>query len=163
MNELYLITGSNLGDKRSNLETASRHIAEQIGDIVVSSSIYETEPWGNALQPSFYNQAHRVITSLTAGETMRTILKIEQQMGRVRTIKNAARSIDIDILFFNQETIETQDLTIPHKEICNRNFVLQPLKEIAPALIHPQYQKSVTELSALCTDRLKAHALSNAS
>ena len=87
------------------------------------------------------------------------MLKIEEDMGRVRTIKNAARNIDIDILFFNDDIVNEENLTIPHPQMINRRFVLMPLNEIAPAKNHPVYNKSVRQLLAECKDELKVNPL----
>lgn len=155
MNETYLITGGNIGDRRLELERAATHIEKKIGHILKSSGIYETAAWGNTDQPSFYNQVHLVQTDLLPGEVMSAILKIEQEMGRIRTEKNAARIIDIDILFFNDEVIQTKNVIVPHKEIPNRKFVLKPLLEIAPNYIHPALQKPIIQLAAESTDQLQ--------
>lgn len=161
MNEIYLITGGNIGNRRLNLETASVMIEDNVGKIIRSSKIYETDAWGITDQAIFYNQVHLVKSKLSAQQIIQTILKIEKDMGRIRTIKNAARIIDIDILFFNDEIINEQDLTIPHKEIPNRRFVLTPLNELAPQLIHPVLKKKIHVLLTDCTDNLKVTPVSN--
>lgn len=160
MNDVFLMTGSNIGDRTNNLRTAEAHINKTIGKIILKSSIYETAPWGNALQESYYNQALKVITQLTASEAMSALLKIEHLMGRKRTFKNAARIIDIDILFFNNEIIKFEALEIPHKEITNRRFVLEPLYEIAPGKIHPALHKKTSTLLKECKDPLNVIRLS---
>jgi 2-amino-4-hydroxy-6-hydroxymethyldihydropteridine diphosphokinase len=156
MNKLFLITGGNVGDRKKNLETASQLIQNKIGKIILSSKIYETDAWGIRNQNSFYNQVHVVETDFSAEEVMKKILKIEEKMGRVRTIKNAARVIDIDILFFNNDIVHEQNLTIPHPQIINRRFVLMPLDEIASTKIHPLYKKNIHQLLLMCKDELKA-------
>ena len=156
MNLTYLITGGNIGDKKKNLEKAAASIENKIGQILKSSAIYETAAWGNTDQPSFFNQVHLVETALTPNELMSSILGIEKKMGRVRTTKNAARIIDIDILFFNDEIIETESVMVPHKEIPNRKFVLKPLLELAPDYIHPFLKKTIIQLDAETTDTLEA-------
>lgn len=155
MNDIYLITGGNMGNRRLNLKTAAVMIEKNIGKIIRSSKIYETDAWGITDQDTFYNQVHLVGSKLSAQQVIQIILKIEKDMGRIRTIKNAARIIDIDILFFNDEIINEQDLTIPHKEIPNRRFVLTPLNELAPQLIHPVFKKNIHALLTDCTDNLK--------
>ena len=157
MNYTYLITGGNIGDKKKNLEKAATFIEKKIGHILKSSAIYETAAWGNTDQASFYNQVHFVETLLSPDKLMSIILDIEKRMGRVRTIKNAARIIDIDILFFNDEVIETETVLIPHKEIPNRKFVLKPLLELAPDYIHPLLKKTMMQLEAETTDTLEAY------
>ena len=137
MNTVYILTGGNIGERLINLEKAQKYLEDKIGKIERSSLIYETAAWGNNDQPDFYNQVHVIRTKLTAEEIMQNILKIEEKMGRIRTFKNAARLIDIDILFFNKEIINNPGLIIPHTEIANRRFVLEPLNELSPHMIHP--------------------------
>lgn len=141
MNQLFLITGSNLGNRQKNLEVAAALIDKRIGKIIRRSKIYETDAWGIMDQPTFYNQVLIVESKFSAQKVIQKILKIEEEMGRVRTIKNAARIIDIDILFFNDETVNEQNLIIPHQEIANRRFVLVPLNELEPEMIHPVLKK----------------------
>ena len=155
MNKVFIITGGNIGDRMKNLETAEKLIEVQIGHIIQTSKIYETEAWGNNDQPSFYNQVLIAETNFSADKVIKKILKIEEDMGRERTIKNAARNIDIDILFFNDDIVNEENLTIPHPQMINRRFVLVPLNEIASAKIHPVYNKSVSQLLAECKDELE--------
>ena len=159
MNKVFIITGGNIGDRMKNLETAEKMIEQQIGNIIQTSKIYETEAWGINDQPSFYNQVLIVETNFSADKVIKKILKIEEDMGRVRTIKNAARNIDIDILFFNDDIVNEENLTIPHPQMINRRFVLMPLNEIASAKNHPVYNKSVAQLLAECKDELKVTPL----
>ncbi len=156
MNKLFLITGGNIGDRKRNLETAAALIQKQIGKIMRLSAIYETEAWGITNQPAFYNQVLEIETLLSPREVLDLILKIEEEMGRKRSIKNAARNIDIDILFFNNEIINEHNLTIPHPEIINRRFVLLPLLELEPHKIHPALNKSIQELFSETKDKLGA-------
>lgn len=145
-----------MGNRAKNLELASALIAARAGKIIQSSKIYETEAWGITEQPSFYNQVHVIESEFSAQEILKIILHIEEKMGRIRSVKNAARIIDIDILFFNNEIINEPDLTVPHPEISNRRFVLMPVNEIAPEMIHPVLKKRMDELLLLCKDPLKA-------
>ena len=156
MNKLFLITGGNIGDRKGNLEAAAALIQKQIGKIIRLSAMYETEAWGITNQPAFYNQVLEIDTLLSAREVLHLILKIEEEMGRKRTIKNAARIIDIDILFFNNEIINEHNLIIPHPEIANRRFVLLPLLELDPTKLHPSLHKTVQELLAETKDKLNA-------
>jgi 2-amino-4-hydroxy-6-hydroxymethyldihydropteridine diphosphokinase len=159
MNTGYILTGANLGDRLANLQRAKEYLAIETGNIVASSSIYETEAWGNNDQPDFYNQVHIIDTKLSAEQMMERILKIEKQMGRVRGAKNASRIIDIDILFFNDDIINKKDLVIPHPEIINRRFVLTPLNELSPELVHPALNKTIKELLSTCKDTLNVRPL----
>ena len=160
MNKIFLLTGGNIGDRKKNLETAAVFIEKEIGSIVQSSKIYETEAWGITNQAPFYNQVLLIESEFSAKAILQKILKVEEDMGRVRTIKNAARIIDIDILFFNDEVINEPNLNVPHREIVNRRFVLTPLNELAPNFVHPVLNKSIHHLLANCTDELKVTATS---
>src|SRR5436190_1091081 len=132
MNKTYLLLGSNMGDSELQLLIAIKNISRQVGNIIRKSKLYSTAAWGNTDQPDFLNQVLIVETKLTALQTIDIILGIEKKMGRVRTKKNAARIIDIDILFFNKEIIEEKNLHVPHPQIENRRFVLIPLNELSP-------------------------------
>ena len=159
MNTTYLLLGSNMGNSRQQLLQAKKNIQQQIGKIIRQSNLYSTAAWGNTHQPDFLNQVIIVQTKLTAAQTMQAILTIEKKMGRIRTVKNAARIIDIDILFFNNEIIKKKNLTIPHPEIQNRRFVLIPLAEIAVSLVHPLLKKTAKELLNICTDTLNVQKI----
>jgi len=154
VNKLYLLLGSNMGNSKSQLTTAILNIEKLIGCLTRQSGIYSTAAWGNLNQPDFLNQVIIVETKLSAHQSMQTILSIEKKMGRIRTIKNAPRIIDIDILFFNKEIIEEAQLSIPHPQIQNRRFVLIPLNQLSPNLKHPVLKKSVHQLLIHCTDKL---------
>ena len=158
MNTAYILTGGNIGDRLGNLQKAKEHLAK-VGNVAISSSIYETEAWGNRDQPDFYNQVHIISTKLSAEQLMEKILKIEEQMGRIRAAKNASRVIDIDILFFNDAVINTGNLIVPHAEISNRRFVLTPLDELCPELVHPVLHKTIHELLSTCKDTLSVKPL----
>lgn len=160
MHPLYVLVGGNIGDRRNNLDVALCWLQKEIGQVIKSSAIYETEAWGNNDQPDFYNQVHIINTQLPADEAMQKILDIEEKMGRVRTIKNAARIIDIDILFYNNEIINVTGLTVPHPEIANRRFVLVPLDELSPGFVHPTLHKTIHELLSTCTDGLEVKPVS---
>jgi len=155
MSKAYLLTGGNLGDRKENLSKAIELINEQCGRVTRSSSLYETAAWGITDQPSFLNQALEVSTSLNAKQLMRRILKVEKIMGRVRKEKFGPRIIDIDILFFENEIHDLSFLKIPHPELQNRRFVLVPLVEIDPELLHPVLKKTVAELLEECPDNLE--------
>ncbi|WP_235918460.1 2-amino-4-hydroxy-6-hydroxymethyldihydropteridine diphosphokinase [Sediminibacterium soli] len=150
----YLLTGGNLGNREENLQKACALIEERCGKIQSSSSIYETEAWGMRDQPAFFNQALALQTSLLPAELMRELLAIESEMGRTRTVKMGPRTIDIDILLIGDQVIHTDLLTLPHPAMASRRFVLLPLSEIAPALVHPVLHKTISVLLAECTDPL---------
>jgi len=154
MNNTYLLLGSNMGNSKKQLSKAMGLIEKQIGKITRCSGLYSTAAWGNTNQPDFLNQVIMVQTKLTAAQTMHTILGIEKQMGRLRNVKNAPRIIDIDILFFNKEIIEEEQLTIPHPQIQNRRFVLVPLNELSPNFKHPVLGKTIHRLFIHCPDKL---------
>ena len=151
----YLLLGSNVGDRLHHLKTALNLISENISPIINRSAVYETMPWGNEKQPSFLNQGLEISTSLTARQLMRKVLKIEEEMGRVRKEKLGPRIIDIDILLFENEIHDLRFLKIPHPEMHNRRFVLVPLAEIDPALQHPVLKKTIAELLEECPDNLE--------
>jgi len=154
MNNVYLLIGGNLGNRVENLKTSHDLITRDVGTIVRQSSIYETAAWGVTDQPSFLNEVLQVSTNLKAETVLETILSIEERMGRKRIVKMGPRIIDIDILFFNEEIISLPHLKVPHPEIANRRFVLEPLNEIAPSYIHPVLQKNIHTLLLNCKDEL---------
>lgn len=154
MNEIYLLLGSNLGNSLEQLTDAKKNIEKSIGKIMRHSAVYQTAAWGKTDQPDFLNEVIIVHTEITAAETMSQILIIEELMGRIRTEKNAARVIDIDILFYNKEIIKTSFLTVPHPLIQERKFVLVPLNELSPHFIHPVFHKTMQQLLSACPDKL---------
>lgn len=151
---VYLSLGSNIGNKRKNLLEAIRKIGElENTKVVKSSTILETEPFGYLEQDNFLNACLEVKTLMTAQEFLKEILQIELDMGRVREIKWGPRIIDIDILFYDKEIIEEDNLAVPHPWICEREFVLDPLSEIAPNYIHPLEKKTITMLARKLKER----------
>lgn len=154
-NTTYLLLGSNMGNSRQQVETAIVYISKNIGPVIRASSLYSTQAWGNTNQPDFLNQVIIVTTKLSAAQTLAAILSIEMEMGRIRTVKNAPRVIDIDILFFNKEIIRLDNLIVPHAEIENRRFVLIPLNQLSPNFKHPVAQKNIHSLLLNCTDGLE--------
>jgi len=152
MNNVYLLIGGNMGERMANLAAARNRINIDCGRITASSSIYETEAWGFKEQPAFLNQALAIETSLEAEKLMEEILKIEMALGRKREIPLGPRIIDIDIIYFNDEIINSSNLTIPHPSMADRKFVLTPLVEIAPAFIHPILLKTNQVLLKECGD-----------
>lgn len=146
--KVYLSLGSNMGDKRENLLEAIKRVGElENTEVVKSSTILETEPFGYIEQDNFLNACLEVKTLLTPQEFLSSILKIELDMGRVREIKWGPRVIDIDILFYDAEIIQEDNLAVPHPWICEREFVLEPLSEIAPNYVHPLERKTIMMLA----------------
>jgi 2-amino-4-hydroxy-6-hydroxymethyldihydropteridine diphosphokinase len=152
MNQAYILLGTNLGDKKANLQQAILSISANLISIVSYSGIYETAAWGNTNQDNFYNQVIEVNTELSATDLLKTLLQIETQMGRVRNQKWEARIIDLDILYYNHEIIDTENLKVPHPYLHVRRFTLAPLVQIAPEFLHPVFNKTNTALLENCSD-----------
>jgi 2-amino-4-hydroxy-6-hydroxymethyldihydropteridine diphosphokinase len=144
-NLVYLSLGSNVGDRQVQLQDALAKLAA-VGRVVATSSFYETEPIEFTQQPWFLNCALALETSQTPQQLMAAILRIEEEMGRRRVQKKGPRSIDIDILLFDDTIVDSKELTIPHPAMHQRRFVLEPLAEIAPELLHPVLKKTIGEL-----------------
>jgi 2-amino-4-hydroxy-6-hydroxymethyldihydropteridine diphosphokinase len=159
MNIVYLLIGSNLEDRSALLQKARNEIASHLGQITLESSIYESEPWGFYSEDRFLNQVVRIETELNPQQLLDEILKIEIQMGRKRDKQEhyGSRTIDIDILFFNNEIIAENNLIIPHPKIQERMFTLLPLSEMDRTMIHPGSLKSIGELIAECRDKLNVY------
>ncbi len=152
MNNVSLLIGGNMGDRMANLAAARNSINIDCGRIISASSIYETEAWGYKEQDSFLNQALVIQTPLEAEALMDTILNIEIALGRKRKIPLGPRIIDIDIIYYNDEIMNTSSLTIPHPSMSQRKFVLMPLTEIRPDFMHPILLKSNEVLLKECED-----------
>ena len=143
-----------MGDRGKNLARAIELLNEYCGTVVVCSSIYETAAWGNTDQQDFLNEAVLLETSLSADQLMSSLLQVEEKMGRKRNEKFGPRSIDLDILLFEDEIHHTQHITIPHPELPNRRFALAPLAEIAENRVHPVLKKTIAELLNETSDKL---------
>jgi 2-amino-4-hydroxy-6-hydroxymethyldihydropteridine diphosphokinase len=154
MNTAYLLIGGNLGDRAAYLQMALTKIADTCGNITNTSSIYVTAAWGNTDQPSFYNQAVVVSSTLSPEALMDQLLAIEHEMGRVRDQKYGPRTIDLDILMIDGQVFNTDKLTIPHPQMHNRRFALLPMAEVAPTLTHPILYQSIEDLLQNCPDTL---------
>lgn len=151
----YFLIGGNLGDREGYLAKARQEISAKIGNISVISKLYETEAWGYTDQPAFLNQAISLQTDLSPLEVLEKISQIEKKLGRERQQKWYARTLDIDILFCEQQIIDLPNLTIPHPHISARRFVLVPLAEIATDFQHPVLNLRVQELLENCPDHLE--------
>ena len=154
MNDVFLLLGSNLGNREGYLHTAIGQIETAIAPLVNKSSVYETQSWGKTDEPDYLNQVVEVKTDMSPRDVLQKILRIESVMGRKREEKWGARIIDIDILFYGTDIISEPGLIIPHPELQNRRFTLEPLIEIAPYLIHPVFRKSVFQLKSELKDDL---------
>ena len=146
--EAYIALGSNVGDRELNLLRAIAEVGKLSGcKVTALSSFYETSPVGTVKQDSFYNAVLRLSTALDARSLLTQLLRIEDDIfKRVRTIHQGPRKIDLDLLLYGDRTINEEDLVVPHPRLTERRFVLQPLCEIAPDLIHPVTGKSIHEL-----------------
>ena len=142
---VYLSLGSNVGDREAQLRDAQTRLAAA-GRVVEVSSFYETEPVEFIEQPWFLNRVLALETDQNPQELMATVLRIEEEMGRRRVQKKGPRAIDIDILLFDDTIVDSKELTIPHPAMHQRRFVLEPLAEIAPELLHPVLKKTIGEL-----------------
>ncbi len=162
MAKVFLSLGSNMGDRGYNLQQALLGLERWGAKVVRVSSIYETEPVGLKEQPMFYNMVAQVETELSPVDLWKAIFAIEQSLKRERTVQWGPRTIDIDILFYDDQVLQIEDeetsddirtiLIIPHVRLQERRFVLVPLAEIAPQLVHPVFKKTVDELLKECDD-----------
>lgn len=150
--KIYLLLGSNLGDRKANIEQACRHIQNELSPTIIRSHLFETAAWGKTDQAAFLNQAVAVETDIEPLELLSLVKEIEKAVGRVDTEKWGPRVIDIDLLFYGDEIIQEPTLQIPHPYLPVRRFALLPLAEIAADIIHPVLKKTIKELLAECPD-----------
>ena len=155
MINVYLLLGSNLGNRLMYLQEAARYINEQTGTIINQSAFYETQSWGNTGVPDYLNQVLLLHTALLPHDLLNKLLQIELILGRERHEKWGSRTVDIDILFYDSEVINDPDLVVPHPQLHNRRFTLEPLAEIAPNFIHPVYNKTISSLKIELNDDLQ--------
>ncbi len=150
-----ILLGSNMGKRKQFLSKAIKQITELCGNVVKESSIYETAAWGNTKQATFLNQVIIIETKRLPDDLMKCLLKIETGLGRTRTEKYGPRTIDLDILFFDELIYHSSTVTLPHPALQDRRFVLIPLTELSPRKIHPVYRKTITRLLKECADTLE--------
>lgn len=156
MKRVFLGLGSNLGDRQANLRDAIKMTGKDLGKVMKSSSVYETQPWGFDSENNFLNMVILINTVHAPAGLIKKVLMVESALGRVRNSTGySSRVIDIDILFYEDRVISDPGLTIPHPLIQERRFVLVPLCELAPDLIHPVFGKSISELLGVCPDKSK--------
>ena len=146
---VYLALGTNLGDRLANLKQAIASLTPQL-DVKAKSQVYETPPWGVEDQPKFLNQVIRAKTYLDPEPLLKHLKRLEVALGRKESFVNGPRLIDIDILFYDDLVLSKPALVIPHPRLHERGFVLLPLLDIAPDLVHPVQKKTVRELAAMC-------------
>ncbi len=149
---VFLLLGANLGERELTLAKATQLIAERISPITAQSHLYETAPWGVIDQPAFLNRVIRLETEFTPGEVLAQTLEIEKHLGRERRLRWGARVIDIDMLYYGDVILETENLHLPHPRLHQRRFTLVPLAEIAPDFVHPVLHRTNQELLSECTD-----------
>lgn len=157
---IYLLTGSNMGNKRESLAKAKRLIDERIGRVQRSSKLYRTQAWGDTEQEDYYNQALEIRTFLSPDQVLAAMMAIEQELGRERSAnRNAPRIIDIDLLFFGSRVIRTRDLIVPHPRFHERNFAMVPMMEINGDFVHPKLELAIDELYFESKDQLDVELL----
>jgi 2-amino-4-hydroxy-6-hydroxymethyldihydropteridine diphosphokinase len=159
MNGIYLLSGSNLGNRMVWLEQALAAIEKNVGQIKAQSSLYETAAWGKEDQPPFLNQVVEISTELAPLELIYRLLSIEKDLERTREESWAPRTIDLDILYYGDQIFSTTELTIPHPRLHLRRFTLVPLCEIAPLFVHPVLKKNNLQLLEECPDQLQVSLL----
>lgn len=143
----FVALGSNLGDRQGNLNRAVELLQQHGVEVLKVSTFIETEPYGVTDQPRFLNGACMVKTELSPLELLRLLLSVEEEMGRVRLRHWGERNIDLDLLLYEGVIMDTEELRLPHPDMANRDFVMLPLAELAPSLIHPVLQKTMQELA----------------
>ncbi|MBC5633453.1 2-amino-4-hydroxy-6-hydroxymethyldihydropteridine diphosphokinase [Parabacteroides hominis] len=144
----YLGLGTNIGNKRRNMITAAALLAERVGDVLALSGFYETEPWGFESENFFLNAAVKLKTSFSPLELLQITQQIEKELGRAEKSNGVYhdRIIDIDILLYDDEVLQTPELTLPHPLMLERKFVMDPLAEIAPFVVHPVLKERIIDL-----------------
>lgn len=160
MARLFLLLGGNLGDKKRIFASARTRLEEELGKMIQTSSVFETEPWGFRSDDLFWNQVILIETELSPPEVLKKTKAVETELGRVRkTERYCSRPIDIDLLFYDELIFHGPQLELPHPRIIDRRFVLEPLAEIAPGLFHPVFCQTIMELLENCSDTLQVRKL----
>ena len=157
---VFVLLGSNLGDRELIVNQACKMMGERCGEIVAKSRLYESEPWGFQSEHWFLNQVVELATSLSPDVLMASLLEIEKELGRDRTLPHngyVSRPIDLDILYFGNEIIDTKMVTAPHPRLHQRRFTLLPLCDIAPDFMHPTLKKTNLQLLEECQDKGKVN------
>jgi len=154
MIDVFLLLGSNLGDRKLFLQQAIKHIEAEVAPILQASAVYQTQSWGKTDAPDYLNQVLLLQTEMPAQMVLQKILDIELLLGRRREVKWGSRTIDIDILFYGDTIIDEPDLKVPHPELHKRRFTLEPLAQIAPDFIHPLMKKNILQLKSELKDEL---------
>ena len=156
----FVLLGSNLGDRELLVNQACKMIGERCGEIVAKSRLYESEPWGFQSEHWFLNQVVKIETSLSPDALMRTLLQIENELGRDRSVQHngyVSRPMDLDIIYFGQQIIDTQLVIVPHPRLHQRRFTLLPLCDVAPDFVHPIMKKNNLQLLDECRDVGEVH------
>ena len=156
---VFLALGSNLGDRAANLGEALRRLLPAV-NVLAASPVYETPPWGYTDQPAFLNQVAKAETELSPSDLLAHLKQVETLIGRQATFKYGPRTIDLDILFYDQAIVETPTLRVPHPHLAERAFVLLPLVDLEPDLMHPALGKTVRQLlDGVDTSGIKPYSL----
>ena len=160
LESVFVLLGSNLGDRELLVNQASKMIGERCGKIVAKSRLYESEPWGFKSEHWFLNQVVKVETAFSPDALMEVLLEIEKELGRDRSVPHegyVSRPMDLDILYFGNEIIDTQMVKAPHPRLHERRFTLLPLCDIAPDYVHPVMKKTNLQLLDECRDAGKVN------
>ena len=156
-NSVVLLLGANLGEKEAMFAQVEKYIYENVGEIICKSAIYVSKPWGFESEHNFINQVLVVDTDFSAHDTLLRCQAIEKKCGRIRheNVGYESRTIDIDILYYNNDIVDTEDLIIPHPLLHKRNFTMVPLAEVLPNYVHPIFLKNNRQLLEECEDKSK--------